>query len=326
MSSADDLRPIGGHTNNDLRPIGGSFSSPSSGAAAASNNDLSSLRSVGQGASVPGAAVGVPSAAGSTVFTPRSAPAPRTAPAVEEAPRGPNKALMIAGGVAVVLMIVAFFLFRPPAPVPAPTSFAAFTAADLSFACQVPEGWDRRAGGAAGNDKQTLSEDGVFLRSGNARIEVTTNTVASLIKSQLMFGNSIVPEAMEGSRAAAIHSRSKLALSHSLRGYAEKAVPNCPNGMGATLFTGGRFVPDGLLSEYTARGNYLGLGGPVHGYRASVAGPTLIASVVCQCSEKDWPKLEPAFRRVIGSIHEAGKAAPQGLQVPGAGGSLPTSL
>lgn len=229
--------------------------------------------------------------------------------------------MIIAGGAVAVLALIAYFVFRTPPPVAVPTSFATFTAADGSFTCDTPGGWDTRAVGAAAGDKQLTNSDGVFLTSGNAKIEITTTTVAGQAMGELVLGKETVPESMTGSAAAALHRRSKKGLKNRLKGYQETAVAKFQSRMGGMIFKEGRFEPDARLSEYTATGNQYGFGGKVHGYRASLTGPTLIASVVCQCSEADWPKLKPAFLRVIASLRDT--VPVKGPQAPGLPGGIP---
>ena len=56
---------------------------------------------------------------------------------------------------------------------------------------------------------------------------------------------------------------------------------------------------------------------------AAIGGGDLIASVVCECKESDWPKLKPAFERVLASIAEAGEPEGGGIGVPGTGVTVP---
>jgi len=61
---------------------------------------------------------------------------------------------------------------------------------------------------------------------------------------------------------------------------------------------------DARWSSYTAKGNMLT--GKVKGYRATIMGTERAIYVNCVASEKDWPKLDKAFQRVIGSISPGG--------------------
>lgn len=140
-----------------------------------------------------------------------------------------------------------------------------------------------------------------------------------------MFGNEVVPPSLTGSRAASLHKRSGKAVAKNLRNYKEKKAPALKNGMGGMYVDENKkFVSDARMSEYTASANKFGLGGPVHGFRATLAGGELVATVVCQCSERDWPKLKPAFLRVIASVRERKQPDPdEGMTLPGTGMGVP---
>jgi len=44
------------------------------------------------------------------------------------------------------------------------------------------------------------------------------------------------------------------------------------------------------------------VGGPVRGYFVAEADGADAVAIVCECREKDWPTLQPAFDRVIASV------------------------
>lgn len=208
---------------------------------------------------------------------------------------------------AAVLLVIGFFVFRTPPPVPAPTGFSSFTAQNNSFACETPDGWDLQPTGEAGTktDKQS---DGIIMRKGNAEIRVTMVDVAGQMASELLFGSNPVPESVTGSRAGSLHKRSKKAFANRFKGYEEKAVGNIDSKMGGIYFSDSKeMMSDTQVTEFTATSNRWGLGGPLHGYRASLGGGQWIAAVTCVCSERDFQKLRPAFLRVIASVQEMGK-------------------
>ena len=328
--------------SNGLSPVGGGLSS------LGGENSGAALSPVGGAAptaapSTPPGLSGLPSPSPAPVVAtaPSSfSPPPSMAPAkpypyssggatasYDDAPTGPNKILV--GGLGTLIAALAagaFFLFRTPPPVPAPTGYAPFTSADNAWSMETPTGWHVSASGAAGGDTSNLQQNGVTLTSGNAKIEVTISTVSALMTGQLLFGNEVVPEAMGGSKASGVAKLQKKAVTKRWKGYAETVSPDCPNGMGGDYMDDNKkFVADARLYEWTAASNTFGLGGKMHGYRASEAGGQLIAAVVCECSDRDWATLKPAFRHVLGSVHElkkpGGGKGSGGMSIPGMGGT-----
>ena len=233
------------------------------------------------------------------VARPGGSPRPAYAPAA--APEGGSKKLvigLIAGGLAFALAFTVVFLLTPKHAL-IPTSFTTFVPTDKSFSCDAPVGWTTTA---ADSDHQIAGKDsttnGVLFTSGSAQIDVTTDTLATLVAYDLMH-NSGETLSVAGSRAGVLHKQWKTSTSAIHKGYQETKGAEFANTMG-----------DALLSEWTASGNVFGLGGAVHGYRASLTGGQRTAVVVCSCSEADWPALKPAFLRVIASVSEDATPAP----------------
>ena len=219
----------------------------------------------------------------------------RPAYAPTTAPEGGNKKLivgLIAGGLSFVLAFVVVFLLTPKHAF-IPTAFTTFVPTDKSFSCDQPVGWTTTA---ADSDHQIAGKDsttnGVLFTSGSAQIDVTTDTMATLIAYDLMH-NSGETLSVAGSRVGVLHKQWKTSTSAIHKGYQETPVADFQGAM-----------DDAKLSEWTAAGNVFGLGGAVHGYRASLTGNQRTAEVVCSCSEADWPTLKPAFLRVIASVSE----------------------
>jgi len=230
--------------------------------------------------------------------------------AYEEVAAAPNKRLIFGGiGAAVAVVAVAAFVLLHRGPAVVPSTYTTFTSADNTFTCETPNGWNTYATGEASGDKHSTKLNGVYMQSGDAAIEVTFSTVSGLVGSQLIFGKDPTPEAMGG------------------------MIPGKDTG------TDLDFVPDARLYEFTASGNWLGFGGKIHGYRATMAGSNLIAAAECHCSEGEWEKLKPAFLHVIEKVQEvsakgeddeddqgSGKAFPGGGLPPMAPVGVPPSL
>ncbi len=236
----------------------------------------------------------LPPGGGAGAYAPRPAGGPpspaRPAPVASDEGSG-KRGLWLGLGIAVlvILGIVAFLLTPKHGAVP--TGWTTFTAQDKSFSVAAPGGWETTPSDRA---QQMLGKDattgGVLFRSGSATIEITTDTVATLMSYILVHGNGDT-DVLTGPKAGALHKQWKIATSAIHKGYQETKVADFERKMG-----------DARLSEWTANGNVFGLGGRVHGYRASLVGGNMTAVVVCQCLESDWPALKPAFLHVIASI------------------------
>ncbi|HVK05017.1 MAG TPA: hypothetical protein VM490_16190, partial [Armatimonadaceae bacterium] len=246
-------------------------------------------------------------------------------------PGGAKVVMAALGALAIVLAVAAFLFLRPAGPVAVPTKFATFAAADGSFLLEAPDGWAQKPMGKAAPEGQRdhVGADGIRMQSGDAHVEVTFSSVAGLVGGQLLFGDEIVPESMVGARSAPIHRSLNKALKSRYKNYQAKPVARVPfesrmASLAATKDQNGLEM-DLRLSEFTADGNKLGLGGKRHGYMAAIGGGDLIASVVCECKESDWPKLKPAFERVLASIAEGAtdEECGGGIGVPRTGVTVP---
>lgn len=221
---------------------------------------------------------------------------------------------------AVSLAACAYFVLRTPPPVPAPTSFTEFTSADNKFTVDTPNGWVNTPSGEASGDTNSVRFNGITMARGSTQIEVSMSTIAALMSSQLVFGSGPVPEAMTGSRSSGVNTLQKKGFQSRYKNYEEHMVPTPQTKMGGIVIDEGtkKTRIDGILYEWTADGNRFGLGGKKHGYRGAFAGTELIASVTCECAERDWPKLKPAFDRVMTSVAEINPKS-KNLSLPGAG-------
>jgi hypothetical protein len=235
---------------------------------------------------------------------------------LEPDPTGPNKGVIAAVIAGVVLLgVLAFFVFRGGGPAEMPTNYTEFRAADGAFTASVPANWTLTpTGTAAENNGGLVESNGFRLRSGSAQVETTFSTVSALAGAQLLLGSDLTPGSMQGqSNAAAVAKMQRKGVKGRFANYEETKQPECPSSMGAmTLSDDKQLISDAVLYEFTASGT--------HGYRALMAGPSLIASALCQCSESDWPKLRPEFLKIIGGVKEIGRAGIGGrMDVPGAG-------
>ena len=197
---------------------------------------------------------------------------------------------VLVGGISFVAAFTAVHAFTPR-HTPAPESFTTYTAPDKSFTCAAPAGWTTTAAVAGKmSDGSTSTVGGVLFEQNSAKIDITTDTYATLVAYDVM-NNNADPQSLTGSKAGVLHKqwRAKTAAEH--KGYTETKIEGFDGQVG-----------DARLSEWTASGNALGFGGAMHGYRASLDTGGKTAEVVCQCLESDWPDLKPSFQRVLVSL------------------------
>ena len=171
-----------------------------------------------------------------------------------------------------------------------PTAYHHYFAADKSFACDQPDGWE--ASGAAQGDVESHS----VFSSGGAKIHVDSDMASSTTADlQQAANNQAQNSASELGQAApaaqkppvqAVHEQKGRELANELNGYKELSTIVCPTKFG-----------DGRLTEYTADD-----GGKIHGYRLTALGRDRAFTVRCQCPEDEWAGLQPAFKHVIDSF------------------------
>jgi hypothetical protein len=174
-------------------------------------------------------------------------------------------------------------------PVPAPTSFATYTAKGGAFACDYPEGWEVDSGKFTGN-----------FTKGSAQIKVKSDISGSVIGDMASLGGGgfggDTPRGTtdEDYPAHKIHAMGPGPLAEEFSEYKEQeTITNFQNSLGG----------QGRKSEFTAAG---GLTGPLHGYRATFLNRDRRFTVVCVCNESDWANLKPAFDRVLESFRSGG--------------------
>lgn len=113
-----------------------------------------------------------------------------------------------------------------------PTAWTTFTAADKSFSCAAPGGWETTTSDKAqqmvGKDRTT---GGVVFRSGSVSIEVTTDTVATLMSFILVHGSGDT-DALTGPKAGTLHKQWRIATSAIHKGYNETKVEAITENMG----------------------------------------------------------------------------------------------
>ncbi len=208
--------------------------------------------------------------------------------------------LGVGGGVFVLLLVLAYFVFaRKPESIPAPTAFVPFEASDKSFEGEGPKGWQRRRSVGLGG-----MGSGVRFEHAAASIVIASDLQGSLMGDIARANNAqfenmagMLPEGMQNAMPKAVppvealHIAGKKAAAKDLKDYDEKPIQPLESPLG-----------EGRTCEFTGEKEGLIGGGKQHGYRVMILGGERRISVFCQCPDRDWNTLKPAFQRVIGSL------------------------
>ena len=207
----------------------------------------------------------------------------------------PKGGFFVTLGVLVVAALVAIFVFQAskPEPLKAPTAFAPFVASDKSFACESPVGW--KSASAA----EHAVTQGVLFKNGSAKIDITADLAGSLMGDIAAAGNNMagmggmVP-GMPGAPppkppVETVHEMAQRSMAKNLAEFEPTPMKPLQSSIGEARY-----------SEYTAKGGLLE--GKIRGYHITILGGERRVNVICQCPERDWKTLKPAFSRVVQSL------------------------
>ena len=168
--------------------------------------------------------------------------------------------------------------------VPTPKKFAIYNCSDGTFEVQYPEEWE-----ATFNVGKQMAWANFEL--GSAKISVKASVKASLLDDagggRSADRNAPVPE------LAPVHGIHEMGLDGAPDefGSYEEVAPG-------TLVLDCKLGP-ARYSEFTGT---VGLGGAVHGYRATAIGHKRGVHVICVCDEADWKRMKPAFGHVLATL------------------------
>jgi hypothetical protein len=186
------------------------------------------------------------------------------------------------GGVAVVSALVCV-VGCGSGPVPAPTAYAEFNSEPGTFACDYPEGWEAKGGGAHGIEWAKFT-------SGPAEIRIDAGKNASMlgdIASSAAKMDGV--ETPEEAPVLQVHLAYSEDIEESFSGYKEVgAVEEIDIQLGPAR-----------RNEFTAKSSF---GTGLHGYRATALTRDKGVFVTCVCPESDWKTLQPAFDHVLLSL------------------------
>lgn len=195
------------------------------------------------------------------------------------------------------------------------TSYAQFVADDKAFQCQYPSGWKVKSA-----QPQGISSYANF-RKGAAEINIDADLQGSLMgdimRSQQTMaenpggdfagggGGGSVPglEQLPGGGGMApndrrppverLHEAKKEDMDSEHEGYQEQPPAVLQSALG-----------EGRVSTYTYKGE--GWAGKMKGIRATILANEKLVSVLCECPERDFTMLKPAFDRVLQTLKPGG--------------------
>jgi hypothetical protein len=170
-------------------------------------------------------------------------------------------------------------------PAAAPTAFVEYNSKAGTFACEYPEGWQADGGGGRGPEWAKFT-------SGGAEINLATGLAASLVGDAAGGGTGFddepIPPELEPIHQ--IHVMGVEEAEGKFNGYKETGQPTV---LEVSL-------GPARVSEFTAATTF---GTGLHGYRATVLGHDKGVYVTCVCPESDWKTLQPAFDKLLASLH-----------------------
>lgn len=182
-----------------------------------------------------------------------------------------------------LLFALAIFPGCSSEPVKVPKAFVNYNAAEGTFACDAPDGWEIEGGGKRG-------PVWAHFTSGDAVIRIKANPNASLMADAMGGRTADAETPPELHPAHLIHEKYREDAELQYAGYTE--TPTSPSILDCKL-------GPARVSEFTSQGSF---GGAQHGYRATILAHSMGVHVVCLCNEADWAALKPAFDTVLASM------------------------
>ncbi len=164
--------------------------------------------------------------------------------------------------------------------VPAPTSYASFTAKDASFSAEYPEGW-ATDGGSRPDNTFGWGE----FKQGPAKIRITADMTGSVLGDIAGAGGMGGDMDPDEQPVARVHSDGKEKYGADFDGYEEGP----PEVVRAKL-------GEGRVSKFVTSGQ------KIVGFRGTFLAKNRRVTVICQCPKRLWPRLEPAFVHVIQNV------------------------
>ncbi len=183
------------------------------------------------------------------------------------------------------LVVVAGLIGCGGEPVKAPTGYLEWNAKDGTFRIDYPNDWEADGGG-----KQSIQW--ARFKKGSAEIYVNVRFSESALADVMGAGGGMmgvggalgVDDSDIPSPVAAVHAQKKDEVAEDYSNYSEEEAIAIRPSLG-----------EGRKSEFSAAKTL----GTVKGYRATIINKDRGITVLCTCSESDWPTLQPAFDKIL---------------------------
>lgn len=163
--------------------------------------------------------------------------------------------------------------------VPAPTSYASFTAEDASFSAQYPEGW-ATAGGSKADNTFGWGE----FQKGPAKIRITADMTGSVL-GDIAGAGGMTGDDPDEQPVARVHYDGKEKYGADFDGYEEGPGEVVRSELG-----------EGRVSKFATSGQ------KIVGFRGTFLAKNRRITIMCQCPRRLWSRLEPAFVHVIRNV------------------------
>lgn len=214
------------------------------------------------------------------------------------------------------VIMIGFLCYEFIAPTVGPATLSRFVSPDQRYSVMAPADWSKSV--QALDPTSDSKAAGALFVDGPAKIDITTDDIVALRAHDLLTSNGPVPDSVTGDPLPVLHKMYTNRLSP-MKDYQEQPAQNVQTNLGPAE-----------ISEFTCEGGEFGLGGPTHGYQASIISGDTTYEVVAQCNEKSWSGLQPMFMQVIKSMAPPdGKAVSSDLDLDsgsqGSGSSAPAS-
>jgi len=195
-----------------------------------------------------------------------------------------------------------------------PTDYTTYSTASGAFSIDKPTDWSQSGQDTKREDSMTgqkyeAEQDGARIWKGKALVDISTDEGLAAAQDILLSGGGPTATSPFDVESKNFIKRMK------------KRVGGFDKKDGASFALPGFRAS---VSEYTGTDGFLGIGGKVHGYAATIQGPKHIMQIFLQCPENSWEGLHPAFEKMLKSIKLDGiGAAELEQQLRDAGGEMP---
>ena len=189
-----------------------------------------------------------------------------------------------------LLIGVPFLVSGDDKPMEPPASYTTFQhEVNNAFKCDLPAGWNVKAGGKAGSVISAVFEfEDVKVRIRSSMGASAIGDIAGSMGGDILGGAGGLELDEDLTPIANVHEMMHDQYAADYSDYKEQPPQKIETGFGDTR-----------MSEFTASGSW---GSTIRGVRASMLGRDLQWTVICDCPEKDWAVCQPIFERIVKSM------------------------